>query len=104
MTEIRRLTVNGEAIDLNTCDLDVYEIVIQNAGTAAIELVPFGMIGNPNKAVGNALTGYQLNPRQTLRLYAGDRYPRGDQYTLNVTGAGVPVVNFYLYGVPRANR
>jgi hypothetical protein len=104
MTEQRRLTANNEEIDLNTCDLDVYEIVIFNAGTASIELVPLGMIGNPNRPISNALTGIVLQRNQTLRLYAGDKYPRGDQYTLNVITPGTIAVNLFLYGVPKANR
>lgn len=104
MTEQRRLTQNNERLDLNSCSLDVYEIVIYNAGTAPVELVPFGMSGNPTKPLTNSLTGILINPKTVLRLYAGDKYPRGDQYTLNVQGPGTPALNVFLYGVPKANR
>lgn len=104
MTEYRRLTANGEELDLNQCSLDVYEVVLTNEGTSVVELAPFGFLGSPNKPGAGLLTGITLRPREKLRLYAGDKYPRGDQYTVNVTTGGITAINVFLYGIPKVNR
>jgi len=101
---------NDGRIDLDLCDLDVYEIVMQNTGSDSVTLFPDGFAPGGAAGLGSKqpnglrfarpVTAGQTGP--ILRLFSGTKYPRADRYDVIFDGTATPrrfVV--MLYGVQK---
>lgn len=95
---------NGR-LDLDTCTLDVYEIIMQNTGGAQVSLLPAGM--SPGGASGLASkqpNGIVLQPGERVRFYAGNIAPRADEFDIYFGGVTNPRLFVQLSGIQKNKR
>jgi len=98
------LTFDGPGqLSIDASQLDVFEILITNAGSLTAYILPQGFSELPGSpAVATEILGIELAPRAILRLNAGIPIPRADEYVIKFrSGAGTRRLNVFLYGVPK---
>lgn len=89
-------------LDLDTCTLDVYEIIMQNTGGAPVSLLPAGM--SPGGGAGLAAkqpNGIILQPGERVRLYAGNIAPRADEFDIYFQSVTNPRLFVQLSGIQK---
>jgi hypothetical protein len=101
---------NDGRIDLDLCELDVYEIIMQNVGADGVTLfpdgfAPLGGVGLGSKSPNGLRFSRPVSATQTgpiLRLFSGTKYPRADRYDVIFdTTASPRRFIVFLYGVQK---